>query len=40
VPHLIINEENISPHVLEHNWLGGDEAKDKDVKQQASFAFK
>jgi hypothetical protein len=39
-PHLIINEENFSPHILKHNWLGEDEAKDKDVIQQAGFAFK
>jgi hypothetical protein len=36
----LIDEEHSSPHVLKHNWLGEDEAKDKDVIQQASFAFK
>jgi hypothetical protein len=38
VQYLITNEENCSPLVLKHDWLGLDDAKDKDVVQQASFA--
>jgi hypothetical protein len=38
VQYLITNEENCSPFVLKHNWLGLDDAKDEDVMQQASFA--
>jgi hypothetical protein len=40
VPYLIINEQNFSPNVLKHNLLREDETKDKDIIQQASFAFK
>jgi hypothetical protein len=36
--YLITNEGNSSPVVLKHDWLGSDDAKEKDVKQQASFA--
>ena len=39
VPHFIINEKDLSQHILKHNWLGTDYAKDKDVIQKASFAF-
>lgn len=35
VPYLITSEENCS---LKHDWLGLDDAKDKDVIQQACFA--
>ena len=38
VRYLITDEGNSSPLVLKHDWLGSDDAKDKDVKQQASFA--
>jgi hypothetical protein len=36
--YLVTDERNPSPLVLKHDWLGSDDAKDKDVKQQASFA--
>ena len=38
VQYHIVNEGNCSPLVLKHEWLGSDDAKDNNVKQQASFA--
>jgi hypothetical protein len=37
VRYLIINEGNSSPLVLKHDWLGSNDAKDKNVNQQASI---
>jgi len=38
VSHLIINEENLSVHILKHYWLAADNAKDKDVIQHTRLA--
>ena len=34
---ITINDEGLAEHVLEHNWLGANDAKDKDGIQQACF---
>jgi hypothetical protein len=32
-----INNEDLAGHILKYNWLGANDAKDKDGIQQASF---
>jgi hypothetical protein len=37
VAHSIVNNEDIFLHILKHDWLGANDAKDEDGIQQACF---
>lgn len=37
--HLIIDKEAFSRHILKLKWLVANEARDKNIIQQTSFAF-